>query len=142
MKVSSADNQQHHDGSLCGLQIATFLFMGERMATTRIIPMHINKGKTIAQCMKVRISCIISMFWNVTTCQKRKIFAGKSVENNNMAPLSDTAFSGKLAQGPFFFAFQARPTGQMKRENDTTTELQPWFSGAWGRSQPASFCKT
>ena len=25
------------------------------MATTRIIPMHINKGKTIAQCMKARI---------------------------------------------------------------------------------------
>ena len=24
------------------------------MATTRIIPMHVNKGKTIAQCLKAR----------------------------------------------------------------------------------------
>ena len=28
------------------------------MATTRIIPMHINKGKTIAQCMKARIDYV------------------------------------------------------------------------------------
>lgn len=25
------------------------------IATTRIIPMHINKGKTIAQCLKARV---------------------------------------------------------------------------------------
>ena len=28
------------------------------MATTRIISMHINKGKTIAQCLKVRVDYI------------------------------------------------------------------------------------
>ena len=28
------------------------------MATTRIIPMHINKGKTIAQCMKARLDYV------------------------------------------------------------------------------------
>ena len=28
------------------------------MATTRIIPMHINKSKTIAQCMKARIDYV------------------------------------------------------------------------------------
>ena len=28
------------------------------MATTRIIPMHINKGKTISQCMKARIDYV------------------------------------------------------------------------------------
>ena len=28
------------------------------MATTRIIPMHINKGKTIVQCMKARIDYV------------------------------------------------------------------------------------
>lgn len=28
------------------------------MATTRIIPMHINKGKTITQCMKARIDYV------------------------------------------------------------------------------------
>ena len=28
------------------------------MATTRIIPMHINKGKTIAQCMKARVEYV------------------------------------------------------------------------------------
>ena len=28
------------------------------MATTRIIPMHVNKGKTIAQCMKVRLDYV------------------------------------------------------------------------------------
>ena len=32
--------------------------MGVPMATTRIIPMHINKGKTIAQCMKARIDYV------------------------------------------------------------------------------------
>ena len=32
--------------------------MEEPMATTRIIPMHINKGKTIAQCMKARIDYV------------------------------------------------------------------------------------
>ena len=26
------------------------------MATTRIIPMHIKKGKTIAQCLKARVA--------------------------------------------------------------------------------------
>lgn len=28
------------------------------MATTRIIPMHINKGKTIAQCLKARVDYV------------------------------------------------------------------------------------
>lgn len=28
------------------------------MATTRIISMHINKGKTIAQCLKARVDYI------------------------------------------------------------------------------------
>ena len=28
------------------------------MATTRIIPMHINQGKTIAQCMKIRVDYV------------------------------------------------------------------------------------
>ena len=28
------------------------------MATIRIIPMHINKGKTISQCMKARIDYV------------------------------------------------------------------------------------
>ena len=28
------------------------------MATTRIIPMHINKGKTIAQCLKARVKYV------------------------------------------------------------------------------------
>ena len=28
------------------------------MATTRIIPMHINKGKTIAQCLKARVEYV------------------------------------------------------------------------------------
>ena len=28
------------------------------MATTRMIPMHINKGKTIAQCMKARLDYV------------------------------------------------------------------------------------
>lgn len=28
------------------------------MATTRIIPMHINKGKTITQCMKARLDYV------------------------------------------------------------------------------------
>ena len=28
------------------------------MATTRIIPMHINKGKTISQCMKARVDYV------------------------------------------------------------------------------------
>ena len=32
--------------------------MEEPTATTRIIPMHINKGKTIAQCMKARIDYV------------------------------------------------------------------------------------
>ena len=30
------------------------------MATTRIIPMHINKGKTIAQCLKERTEYAIN----------------------------------------------------------------------------------
>ena len=28
------------------------------MATTRIIPMHINKGKTISLCMKARVDYV------------------------------------------------------------------------------------
>ena len=28
------------------------------MATTRIIPMHVNQGKTIAQCMKIRVDYV------------------------------------------------------------------------------------
>ena len=28
------------------------------MATTRIIPMHINQGKTIAQCLKARVDYV------------------------------------------------------------------------------------
>ena len=79
------------------------------------------------------------MFWNATTCQKRKIFAGRSTKNDKMALVSDTALCSKLAQGPFFFAFWAKPRGRMTQENDTTTELQLWLSGAWGRSLPTSF---
>ncbi len=30
------------------------------MATTRIIPMHINQDKTIAQCMKIRVDYVIN----------------------------------------------------------------------------------
>ena len=30
----------------------------------------------------------------------------------------------------------------LTQENDTTTELQLWFSGAWGRSLPTSFCRS
>lgn len=30
------------------------------MATTRIIPMHINKGKSAAQCLKARISYVLN----------------------------------------------------------------------------------
>ena len=43
---------------MCESQLAVFLFMEVQMATTRIIPMHINKGKTIAQCMKARIDYV------------------------------------------------------------------------------------
>lgn len=50
-----------------------------------------------------------------------------SIKNDNMAPVSDTALCSKLAQGPFFFAFLAKPGGRMTQENDTTTELQLWF---------------
>ena len=61
-------------------------------------------------------------------------------ENDDAAlEVSDTALCSKLAQGPFFFAFLAKPGGRMTQENDTTTELQLWFSGAWGRSLPTSF---
>ena len=65
-----------------------------------------------------------------------------SIKNDNMAPVSDTAFCSKLAQGPFFFAFLAKPGGRMTQENDTTTELQLWFSGAWGRSPQQAFCNS
>ena len=82
------------------------------------------------------------MFWNATTCQKRKIFAGRSIKNDNTAPVSDTVLCSVLAQGLFFFAFWAKPRGRMTQENDTTTELQLWFSGAWGRSLPTSFCRS
>ena len=82
------------------------------------------------------------MFWNATICQKRKIFAGKDIKNDNMAPVSDTALRSKLAQGPFFFAFRAKPRGRMTQENDTTTERKLWFSEAWGRSLPTSFCRS
>lgn len=30
------------------------------MATIRIIPMHINKGKSAAQCLKARISYVLN----------------------------------------------------------------------------------
>ena len=60
-------------------------------------------------------------------------------QNNNMAPVSDTALRSKLAQGLFFFEFQAQPEGRMTQEYDTTTERKLWFSGAWGRSLPTSF---
>ena len=56
-----------------------------------------------------------------------------------MAPVSDTALRSKLAQGLFFFEFQAQPEGRMTQEYDTTTERKLWFSGAWGRSLPTSF---
>ena len=79
------------------------------------------------------------MFWNATTCQKRKIFAGKSIKNDNMAPVSGLLLCRKLAQGPFFFAFGAKQRGRMTQENDTTTERKLWLSGAWGRSLPTSF---
>ena len=35
-----------------------FLIGAKPMATTRMIPMHINKGKTIAQCMKARLDYV------------------------------------------------------------------------------------
>jgi len=50
-------------------------------------------------------------------------------QNNNMAPVSDTALRSKLAQGLFFFEFQAQPEGRMTQEYDTTTERKLWFSG-------------
>jgi hypothetical protein len=62
-------------------------------------------------------------------------------QNNNMAPVSDTALRSKLAQGLFFFEFQAQPEGRMTQEYDTTTERKLWFSGAWWRSLPTSFAK-
>ena len=54
------------------------------------------------------------MIWNATTCQKRKIFAGKIIKNDNMAPVSDTALRSKLAQGLFFFCI----SGEAKRSDD------------------------
>ena len=54
------------------------------------------------------------MFWNATTCQKRKIFAGKSIKNDNMAPVSGLLLRRKLAQGPFFFCIW----GEAKRSDD------------------------
>ena len=54
------------------------------------------------------------MFWNATTCQKRKIFAGKSIKNDNMAPVSGLLLRRKLAQGSFFFCIW----GEAKRSDD------------------------
>ena len=54
------------------------------------------------------------MFWNVITCQKRKISGGKKAQNDNTAPVSDTALRSKLAQGPFFFFI----SGEAKRSDD------------------------
>lgn len=48
------------------------------------------------------------------SCQKRKIFAGKSIKNDNMAPVSGLLLRRKLAQGPFFFCIW----GEAKRSDD------------------------
>ena len=74
---------------------------------------NIHNPKNEVQ-IKLIISSIISMFWNATICQKRKIFAGKDIKNDNMAPVSDTALRSKLAQGPFFFCI----SGEAKRSDD------------------------
>ena len=73
------------------------------------------------------------MFWNATTCQKRKIPGRKKAQNDNTAPESDAVYSSILAQGLFFFEFQAQPEGRMTQGYDTTTERKLWFSGAWGQ---------
>ena len=54
------------------------------------------------------------MFWNATTCQKRKIFAGKDIKNDNMAPVSDADLLSKLTQGPFFFCI----SGNARKSDD------------------------
>ena len=51
-------------------------------------------------------------------------------------------YAANWLRGLSFFAFRAKPGGRMTQENDTTTELQLWFSGAWGRSLPTSFCRS
>ena len=40
-----------------------------------------------------------------------------------------------LAQGLFFFAFQAKSEGRMTQEYDTTTERKLWFSGGSERPE-------
>ncbi len=43
-------------GSVCAPALTYFLEKGGLLlATTRIIPMHINKGKTLAQCLSDRL---------------------------------------------------------------------------------------
>ena len=48
-------------------------------------------------------SNIISMFWNVITCQKRKISGGKKAQNDNTAPVSDAVRSSITGIGAFLF---------------------------------------
>ena len=48
-------------------------------------------------------SNIISMFWNATTCQKRKIPGRKKAQNDNTAPASDAVYSSITGTGAFLF---------------------------------------
>ena len=48
-------------------------------------------------------SSIILMFWNGTTCQKRKISNGKRTQNDNRAPVSDAVRSSLTGTGAFLF---------------------------------------
>ena len=54
------------------------------------------------------------MFWNGTTCQKRKISDGKRTQNDNRAPVSDAVRSSLTGTGAFLFCF----SGEARRSND------------------------
>ena len=59
-------------------------------------------------------SNIISMFWNATTCQKRKIPGRKKAQNDNTAPASDAVYSSITGTGAFLFWI----SGAARRSND------------------------
>jgi len=47
-----------------------------------------------------------------------------------------------LAQGLFFFAFQAKPEGRMTQEYDTTTERSSGFQGLGGGAYQQALCNS
>ena len=69
------------------------------------------------------------------------IFAGESIRNDNMAPVSAPALRSKMAQGPFFFISGHKQRGRMTKENDTTTELCSGFQGIGGGAYQQAFRK-